>query len=78
MAPLRFTAPDGQAFCAEQDGDWFGFWLEGQPDRWEASERKFVVPTLASTLGFDIAHDELPDWIDDLAATVVAAFAQGA
>ncbi len=74
---MRFTAPDGQACCAEQDGDWFAFWLEGQEDRWEASEHKFVVGTVASTLGFS-AHEEPPGWIDDLAATVLAALHQDA
>jgi hypothetical protein len=63
-APLRFLAPDDQAFYAQRDGDLFGFWLDGQPDRWEASEREFVVPTLGSTLGYEIAHHELRDWME--------------
>lgn len=71
-AAVRFLAPDGQAFYAQRNGDWFGFWLDGQPDRWEASEREFVVPTLGSTLGYDIAHEELPDWLEPLVKRVLA------
>jgi hypothetical protein len=78
MAPARFTAPDGQVFFAEQDGEHFGFWLEGYADHWEASERRFIVGALASTLGVDIAHERLPDWMTDLAETVVAALRLGA
>ncbi len=71
-APLRFIAPDGQAFFADRAGETFAFWLDGQPDRWEASERRFVVATLGSTLGYEIAHQELPEWMDSLATRVLA------
>ena len=71
-APLRFIAPDGQAFYAQRDGELFGFWLDGQPDKWEASEREFVLPALGSTLGYEIAHEELPDWMEPLANRVLA------
>lgn len=70
-APLRFITPDGQAFYAQRDGDLFGFWLDGQPDKWEASEREFVVPTLGSTLGYEIALDELPEWVEPLTQRVL-------
>jgi hypothetical protein len=71
-APLRFIAPDGQAFYAQRDGGLFGFWLDGQRDRWEASEREFVVPALGSTLGYEIALEDLPDWMEPLANRVLA------
>jgi hypothetical protein len=71
-AALRFIAPDGQAFCAQRDGETFGFWLDEHPDRWEASERQFVVATLGSTLGYDIAREELPEWMGSLATRVLA------
>lgn len=50
-AALRFIAPDGQAFYAQRDGDTFGFWPDGKPERWDAADREFVVPALGSTLG---------------------------
>jgi hypothetical protein len=71
-AALRFIAPDGQAFYAQRDGEWFGFWPDGQPDRWESSERKFVVPTLGSTLGYELAREEPPEWLEPLAQRVLA------
>ena len=49
----------------------FGFWLDGQPDKWEASEREFVVPTLGSSLGYEIAHENLPDWMEALANRIL-------
>lgn len=73
VGPLRFTAPDGQVFFAQRDGNWLGFWLDGNEDHWEATEPRFALPTLASTLGFQIAHDEFPPWMTDLTATVVEA-----
>jgi len=71
-AALRFIAPDGQAFHAQRDGDLFGFWPDGNPDRWEASEREFVGPTLGSALGYEIAHEELPDWLEPFAKRILA------
>jgi hypothetical protein len=65
-------------FFAEQDGEYFCFWLEGYPERWEASERRSMVGALASTLGVDIAHERLPGRMTDLAETVVAALRRGA
>lgn len=74
---LSLVSPDGQRFCAERDGDLFAFWLEGQPERWEASDRRFAAGALASALGFNVGHEELPDWIGELAGTVIAALDGG-
>jgi hypothetical protein len=71
-AALRFRAPDGQAFYAQRDGELFGFWLDGEPDGWEASEREFLVPTLGLTLGYEIAREELPAWLEPLVERVLA------
>jgi hypothetical protein len=70
-APLRFIAPDGQAFWAQRDDELLGFWLDGQPHRWDASERAYVVPALGSTLAYEIAHEELPEWMEPLARRVL-------
>jgi hypothetical protein len=58
--PIRFTAPSGQVFYAQRDGDLLGFWLDGHEDQWETGEPRFALATLASTLGYSIAHDEFP------------------
>jgi hypothetical protein len=64
--------PDGDAICVERDGDLLAVWREDQPDRWVASTEESFAATVADALGLDVAHDDLPDWIESFGEHVLA------
>jgi hypothetical protein len=77
QVPFRKTLPDGRVLVAsplpeEPDGRVFWeCWIEG-----DASAVRLGCPlesTLADLVGYDVAHDELPDWIGLMAREIEAA-----
>ena len=72
LGPLTtFSLPDGRSLAAEptSDGEWH-LRMEGEPHAelvgWPLNS------ALAELVGYDIAHEEWPAWIDDLAREIQA------
>ena len=72
MNAQRFRTPDGDTICVQPDGDMFVIWPENQPDRWVASSREFFAVNVAEAVGYDVAHDDLPAWIESFGQEVLA------
>lgn len=75
VGPRRFTAPDGQVFFGEREGRLFVFWPEQDDgDRreayWDENDRHYALIALASTLGFRIAREAFPSWLEELESQV--------
>jgi hypothetical protein len=69
---IKHRLPDGRTLAAEPWPD--QYWhlrIEGEPGAeivgWPLNS------TLAELLGYDVAHEEWPIWIDDLAREIDAA-----
>jgi hypothetical protein len=69
----NFSLPDGRTLAAEPmpDGDW--------PLRIEREPQAEIVgqplnAALADLVGYNIAHEEWPAWVDDLAREIQAEF----
>ena len=66
----KYPLPDGRTLIAERhgtEGDWH-LLIEGEQDA-ELVGRP-LNSALAELLGYDVAHEEWPSWIDDLAAEI--------
>jgi len=68
----RYTTPDGDEICVERDGDLVAVWREDQPNRWVASTHEHFAATVADAVGIDVAHDDLPEWIESFGQQVLA------
>lgn len=68
-----FSLPDGRTLAAEPMPD--GYWylrIDGEPHSEMAGWP--LNSTLAELVGYNIAHEDWPSWIDDLAREIQAEF----
>ncbi|MCD6020880.1 MAG: hypothetical protein K0R20_590 [Actinomycetia bacterium] len=68
-----FSLPDGRTLAAEPMSD--GYWnlrIEGEPHADIVGQP--LNSTLADLVGYNVAHEEWPAWVDDLAREIQAEF----
>jgi hypothetical protein len=68
-----FSLPDGRSLAAEPIDD--GYWnlrIVGEPHTETVGWP--LTPTLAEVVGYDIANEDWPAWVDDLAREIQARF----
>ncbi len=65
----KHPLPDGRTLVAEPwpDGDWY-LAIEGEP--YAEIVGRPLNSTLPDLLGYNVAHEEWPAWIDDLAQEI--------
>jgi hypothetical protein len=68
----RYALPDGRTLATEPMADgMFHLWIEGEEGVAEIMGSELDV-ALADLLGYVVAHEEWPAWIDDLARRIEA------
>jgi hypothetical protein len=68
----RRTLDDGREVVVAREGELgWAVWIDGQQDTSIVVGRP-LAPTIADAIGYDVAHEEWPTWIDQWASEIEA------